>query len=301
MTLRQIKRVKLSELVDQNINEIPMIELNKLISQNVVKINNVSGCLYCGVKNKKYCRSHTIPKFVLKNIATDGKVKTVNAILDLPILKKESGIANAGLFKLICQQCDSKIFNLYENESNYTKEPTQALLSQIVMKNSLADVYLRIQMVANLISMDMDHQLQEKDIQSEIKNFKTAVSNIHSENNPYHILFFKKLDYVVPVACQSIVVPVVDFEGNLLNDILNGNTVDNVLQLCIFPFEKESVVLLFMDKISFRNKYNNFANQIANLNERNKLSTINYLLTERQDFLFFTQEYNGKLYKQSRD
>ena len=167
--------------------------------------------------------------------------------------------------------------------------------------NDENNLYLRIQMVANLISMDMDHQLQEKDIQSEIKNFKTAVSNIHSENNPYHILFFKELDYVVPVACQSIVVPVVDFEGNLLNDILNGNTVDNVLQLCIFPFEKESVVLLFMDKISFRNKYNNFANQFANLNERNKLSTINYLLTERQDFLFFTQEYNGKLYKQSRD
>jgi len=158
------------------------------------------------------------------------------------------------------------------------------------MKNSLADIYLRLQMMVGIMVMNMDYQIQKKDAESELANFRNAVSNMNNEINPYHILFYKKLDYVIPVACQSIVVPVVDFQGNLLNDILNGNTVDNVLQLCVFPFKNESVVLLFMDEKTAQSKYMEFAKQFSELNENDKLTTINFLLSERQEYLFLHKD-----------
>jgi len=121
MSIRKIKRLKLSELVDEKVKEIPEDELSKLISKNKMKMKNNSGCLYCKRKNITYCHSHTVPQFVLKNIATEGTLKTLNAILNLPVQKSESGVANAGVFKLICRECDSKIFNLYEDEKTMPK------------------------------------------------------------------------------------------------------------------------------------------------------------------------------------
>ena len=83
--------------------------LNKMIkdSRNQAKQSN---CYYCGNDCDSFCNSHTLPAFCLRNIAQNGKVFYSNTILDLPLLKDDNGVNEAGTFHLICRDCDSKVF-----------------------------------------------------------------------------------------------------------------------------------------------------------------------------------------------
>lgn len=56
----------------------------------------------------------------------------------------EKGIREAGTFQLICRECDSVIFQEYENEDNYKKEPNGMMLAQIAMKNYLKAISKRL-------------------------------------------------------------------------------------------------------------------------------------------------------------
>ena len=40
----------------------------------------------------------------------------MNTILNIPLLKDDKGINEAGTFHLICRDCDSKIFQDYETQ-----------------------------------------------------------------------------------------------------------------------------------------------------------------------------------------
>ena len=97
--------------------------LNKMIkdSRNQAKQSN---CYYCGNDCDSFCNSHTLPAFCLRNIAQNGKVFYSNTILDLPLLKDDNGVNEAGTFHLICRDCDSKVFQDYENPDNYKDIPS---------------------------------------------------------------------------------------------------------------------------------------------------------------------------------
>ena len=60
-------------------------------------------CYYCGKPCDGFCNYHTVPAFCLKNIADKGKVYYANTIIDLPILKADKGVNEAGTFHLICR------------------------------------------------------------------------------------------------------------------------------------------------------------------------------------------------------
>ena len=55
----------------------------------------------------------------------NGKVLTLNSLIDNPLLDDQKGVNDAGTFKIICRECDSSIFSDYENPNNYTAKPTQ--------------------------------------------------------------------------------------------------------------------------------------------------------------------------------
>jgi len=101
----------------------------------------VQSCYYCKVQNPQLCNSHYIPAFVLKNIGEKGKLYNFKRILANNIGDEEDGIHNSGTFKMICRDCDSKIFSDYENPNNYKGKITQRILAQIAMKCSLKDIY----------------------------------------------------------------------------------------------------------------------------------------------------------------
>ena len=86
-------------------------------------------CLYCRKEVSSFCNSHSIPEFCLRNITDDGMVLTLNSLINIPIIKKESGVGQTGTFQIICRDCDSKVFSDYENPDNYSSMPTQKNVS----------------------------------------------------------------------------------------------------------------------------------------------------------------------------
>ena len=75
---------------------------------------------------------------------TYERKRNYNTIIDLPILKADKGVNEAGTFHLICRECDGKIFQDYEEPLNYEDMPTIKMLAQIDMKNNLKFISKRL-------------------------------------------------------------------------------------------------------------------------------------------------------------
>ena len=100
-------------------------------------------CYFCGKSVTSFCNSHSVPRFCLENIATNGDVLTLNTVVDNPLMDTENGVNKAGTFHLICNDCDSKIFSDYENPDNYSNQPTPKMIVQMALKNSLKSISKR--------------------------------------------------------------------------------------------------------------------------------------------------------------
>ena len=61
-------------------------------SKEIREITKQETCYYCGNKFTSFCNSHSIPAFVLRNIAENGEVLTLNAFIDNPIFKVDKGV-----------------------------------------------------------------------------------------------------------------------------------------------------------------------------------------------------------------
>lgn len=59
----------------------------------------------------------------------------------IPYNKDEIGVKRAGVFELICRDCDSKIFKEYENEEAYNGEINQEMMREIALKIYLKRYY----------------------------------------------------------------------------------------------------------------------------------------------------------------
>lgn len=97
-------------------------------------------CLICGEEMPKFCLSHTVPQFCLREIAVDGKLLKCAAIIGGNIIEREVGIGKAATFKQVCRKCDSEYFKLYETPETLLKTPSSQVLGQIAAKNLLREV-----------------------------------------------------------------------------------------------------------------------------------------------------------------
>ena len=46
---------------------------------------------------------------------------------------KDTGVNKAGTFHIICRDCDSRTFQLYEDPNAYNSKPTDQMLAQIAL------------------------------------------------------------------------------------------------------------------------------------------------------------------------
>lgn len=120
-------------------------ELNKVLSE-ARKASKSEKCIYCGKETTSFCNSHSIPAFCLRNIATNGELLHSNKLVNFPLMDFEKGINKAGTFQVICRECDSKIFQEYEEPNNYQNEVTSQMIAQIAMKNYLKAIRVRDKM-----------------------------------------------------------------------------------------------------------------------------------------------------------
>ncbi|KIL26294.1 hypothetical protein B4133_2870 [Bacillus altitudinis] len=266
-------------------------------------------CFYCGEKCSSFCNSHSIPAFFLRNIAHEGVVYNNNKLINMPLLDDDIGINKTGTFQLICRDCDSKIFSDYENPDNYEATPTSKMIAQIAMKNYLKSISkrkLEIEWFNNI--MDSNEQpfenIEQKqiinnlDLQEYIEGFNRA-KRVEKKGweNEYYLFYHQKLDYVVPIAFQSTVALLADFEGNIINNIYNYSPEYQIksVHICVFPLESSSVIMMFVD--SKEKRYRSFYKQFRKLPPEKKLAAINFIIFSYSEDVYIQKKINEKVLK----
>lgn len=288
------------------------IEFNKLLSEFRTKSrrdSKPSKCLYCLRDTTNFCNSHTVPASFLKNIAVDGKIFTTNKIMDLPLFDTEKGVSNSGTFHVICRDCDSKIFQEYENTNNYEREPTSKMIAQIAMKNHLRSISKRRYEIAfynifeTKLSKDnhlgqypngyFDHmnEVNRLDLNEYMRGFKRAKKVIEKGwNNEYYLFYYEKLNYIVPIAFQGEVALNFGFNGYTINNVYNKDKKYKIqtLHVAIFPLDSVSIIMLFIDKNDKR--YRAFYKQFKTLSKHDQLSAINYIIFSLSEDVYMSKE-----------
>lgn len=294
-----------------------VIEIKKKINNHFKETRKKSKqnkCFYCNKPQNKFCNSHSIPKSILKNIEENGEVLTNNAIIHNPFEKECEGINSAGTFNLICRECDSKEFFEYENFENFNEGITQKILAQIALKIEFKELYRKLNNYNEKKSLkehtfDIDGppeknlkevKLDQKVSLESIK--KAKYINEHPKDKGYYLIYYRELDYVVPLAFQDSIPLVCGFDDVIINDLFYFKDSYKIspLYICIFPLEGKSIILMFINNNDKR--YRRFYKEFNKLNEYEKLEVINYIVILYSENIFISpkikniidQDYNLK-------
>lgn len=284
--------------------EASKIELNKKMSRlfsEARKNAKQETCYICHKQCSSFCNSHSVPQFCLKQISANGKVYFSGMQGAVPFMGTDSGIKEAGTFQIICRECDSTLFQDYENADAYDALPTGKMLAEIAMKNYLQLISKRLheKNLYNLTSKKYAERSsflrdQQKIISLDLDQYTKAcerakVASLKNHDDWYHLCYYKKLDYVVPLAMQSAVTLICDFEDNILNNIYNMSSDYNPkdIHIAIFPLKKASVILLFVD--SREKKYRKFYRQLNMLTSDDQLAAINYIVHSYCENIFLSK------------
>lgn len=276
-------------------------KINKVLSE-ARKSSKEDKCIYCGKETTSFCNSHSIPAFCLRNIATNGELFHSNALVNFPLLDFEKGVNKAGTFQLICRECDSKIFQEYEEPDNYEDKPTPQMIAQIAMKNYLKAISKRVNEYAiydilkehtaeSVGFTDYMQYIQNIDLKEYKEGFEKAKRLSKKKwSSEYYVFFYEKLNYVVPIAFQSTVSLVVDLDRKIVNDIYYENPKYRIedFHICVFPLKDSSIIMMFVD--SEYKRYRNFYKKFNKLSLEEKLSTVNYIIFLYSEDIFFSKE-----------
>ena len=231
---------------------------------------------------------------MLRRIADGGTVSTTNRLMKVPNIERDLGLKSAGVFRLICNECDQKLFSDYENPLSYEKEPTGKMIAQIALKNALrklskAQFELELwkaifskhkipDYITRYVNESTPHEIAEVSVQEYRKGLDNAKRVVRKGvDDAYRLFSFKKLNYVIPIAFQDSIRPYCDFEDNIINDFTKVDAKISELHICIFPLEKSSVVFMFGDSDSRTKKYRQFRKQLLRLSDEDKLAALCYL------------------------
>lgn len=269
-------------------------------------------CLNCNEKKSSFCNSHSVPAFCLRNISTNGSVYHSNTLINIPLLDDEKGVKNAGTFQIICKECDSTIFQEYENPDNYEKEATAKMLAQIAMKNFLSHIGKRINEHAlyeiigerNPLALEFVrkmHNIQDAELEEYKRDYEKAKRLSEKNcNGEYNQFYHDKLDYVVPLAFQGSIALVTDLDGQIINDIYCEDRSDRIqnLHICIFPLKDTSIIMMFID--SKDDRYRNFCRKFNELSHDDKLSLINYIIFLYSEDVFLSKKIPDEILKDKK-
>lgn len=275
-------------------------KLNAIIKKSKENARNTT-CYHCGKTVDGFCNSHSIPRFCLKRITVDGEVLTLNSLVNNPLIDSEVGVNRAGTFQLICRDCDNMIFSDYEDPINYENTPTSKMILQIAMKNYLKYISKReIELKMNQATIDVlgyentYMQMKETENLMDLKEYKQGYNKAKvalekNKSDAYYMCYYKKLDYVVPVAFQTSVALTFDLEGMLINDIYCESEEYEIknIHVCVFPFEKTSCIMMFVDGNDKR--YRKFYRQFNRLTLEDQLSVITFIMFAYSEEIYLSK------------
>lgn len=284
-----------------------IIELRKEYSRIISKSRQQAKkreCLWCGKKITRFCNSHSVPQCVLENIDLDGKLDYFNSMLNLPLLNEDKGIGEAGTFKLICSECDGRIFQDYEELSKLESQPTERMLEEIALKNVLMMLNKRYFEIELYHTLEKEYKapypygvkqeandLDERDFWLDFLRIKAMLNSSEEGKSTYKMFFWKKLEYVIPIAFQGLVTLYGDLDGNLVTDTYNTSEdiIVKHMHLCMFPLVSGSVVFAFYHEDDI--EYDSFAEQFSKLEEEEQLAILSYIVYGYCEDMFFAKKF----------
>lgn len=307
-------RVGLATPEEREEYESDKISINKRISRlrsAAAKAAKLDHCIICKKPCTSFCNSHSVPDFSLQRVANNGKV-ALSLHGELPALKENFGINQAGVFHLICRDCDSKLFQQYETPSAYTTAPTDQMLAQIALKNLLQMISKRNEERALYALLGQENPdakpftdekifIGDFDLNEYHKCLKHAQHSIAGKlGKHYHLCYFKVLDYVVPYACQSAIALIGDFEDNVINNLYDFETNNHLkyLHVAVFPLKSTTAVMLFIE--NGEKRYRTFYRQLNKLPLDEQLSAINYMIFSYTENVFLNPDTHRELVKNDK-
>ncbi len=285
------------------------IELRKRLSRLIKECRQSSKqheCLWCGKKSVDFCQSHTIPRCVLKNIAIEGKVSTPYTLAGLTMLDEEVGVASVEIFPLICKECDSRVFQGYEDLEKLRTEPMEQMLEQIALKNTLYHIWKRHFEIAwfkrpevahPLYPTDLKQKINQQDLNDFLWDYHRIKKMLEGDGEgAFRLMFWKKLPYVVPIAFQGQISVYGDLNGEVVSNIYDwrSNIRISHMHLCIFPLRTQSVVFAFYHIED--HEYDKLCEQFKALEEEELLSVIGYLLIVYSEDFVLARRFPHRTY-----
>lgn len=289
--------------VTPKVSREKMISVNKQISQvnrNARKETKRNTCWICNKPCSSFCHSHSIPRLVLKNIEEQSEVSAPRQADNLEP-NKSTAVESAGIFFNICNDCDGKYFQDYENEAALKSEPSDKMLTAIALKNYLKMTYERsLEVEEEKFCMSLvgtprivisdglsPAEYAVKSLKRELDYALESLSLDKSER--YYLCFRKELDYVVPYAAQYPIAMLTDLCGNVINNFYTGSSTYKLeyLHVAIFPLQQSSVILIFSKNEEKRHR--RFFRQLTKLDDLDQLSVINFLTFTGADNVYINK------------
>ena len=282
-----------------------------LIRKDLYKKPFFIDCQICRKVNIKFCNSHTIPRFILKNIAENGRLYNTQILKEIPLIQQENGIGNTQIFKSICSECDSKIFHEYETPENWLRIPNDNMLSQIALKCHL---YYQYKLTRDLKTIEYSnkmfsesHKLKinkspfydisktwKMDKKYHVRMVQKIYNDICQRKFLYNLGYYKKLPYVIPIVFQGTFAIYFDLINRKLNNPFSSkiNGLSNVY-LCLYPFQDSSIIVIFYEKNN--TKYDKFFNDLNKLDLDEQLSIINFLIFAYSEDIFISKNIDKRI------
>lgn len=298
--------MKIIDMSTEGFTPDEIIEIRKMINQQIKNARRKSRhkkCLLCD-KEGGFCDSHIIPQFCLENIAWNGKLNTFHTLIDSKLLSNDSGISNAGIFRIICKPCDGSVFQDYEKAEAYEICPSEKALNQIALKTALRDIYKheteielfeaskqimkeKASILSLFVNMMLEAQIKarKRDLQECYEIFNISKSFLTTSDSWIRVISYDKLNYTCPIAFQGMVPLVTGVDGEVINDSFNHkcNYKIEYLHIAIFPLKEATAVTLFIDSKSTR--YAQFEAHIGNMTQEQRLEIINRII------FLYTEDY----------
>ncbi len=262
-------------------------------------------CLICGKKTTRFCNSHSIPKMILKIIAKEGIVLQANELMGLATVDVEKGINSAGTFQFICNDCDSRLFQHYENPECLGQEVlSDCLLAEIALKDVLQvlckrsveqELFKKASKDSRISGTEVMLEAQSLDVRDFMEEMRLLQSITVNDFGMFKLMCHMVLPYTVPIAVQSGMVITKDLEGNVINDIYDFSPEIRIqtAHIAVFPFADKTIVLMFYHR---RDKnYRGLMHQFNCLSDDDKLCYINYLVFKYTENYYFSPLVKGVL------
>lgn len=274
-------------------------------------------CILCGKEQTSFCNSHSVPKMVIKTIAKAGKLYHANKLIEIPVVDNEKGISNSGTFHFICRDCDSKLFQDYENVDALKEIPTEKMLAEIALKDILLMLSKRNQekliyqkgkqkgILQNVEVMEEIQQLDTRDYMEELSLYKEIVDKDTCNN--FKVIMWERLPYVVPIATQTLIALSKDTEGIEINDIYDMRQEVRMqnIHIGVFPMDDYSIVYAFYHRRDML--YRRLHHQMNCMSLEKKLELINFWIFKYTENYYMSPDIqtvidaDDKLKELSRD